>query len=298
MAYTVTGPAHNTHHTCRLFSCTQIAGHKTGFGNPTWLETHPVATTTAPPVAALLAAGATVVGKAHMSEMAYSLDGSNVHTGPPLNAAAPGRNTGGSSSGSAVRVAVCGHTQPAGWGLRGARLAKSWFCAPPLQQQPVHLCRGLLTALTSPAPLLPSPTACPHCRLPACRSAHVCAALGSRQQWRRARLTLDWAATPAAPSACRPPTVACLASGQHGAACHLSMPARWRPHMTQPAGEPLSLTTTIVHACPPSPPKASLQTQRTDPSGCDALLHVFLHALLHFFCTAPPPSRRLQMYAG
>jgi hypothetical protein len=47
-------------------------------------------------------AGATVVGKTHMSEMAYSLDGINAHYGTPRNAAAPGRNTGGSSSGSAV----------------------------------------------------------------------------------------------------------------------------------------------------------------------------------------------------
>jgi hypothetical protein len=50
----------------------------------------------------LTAAGATVVGKAHMAELAYSLDGNNAHYGTPLNAAAPGRNTGGSSSGSAV----------------------------------------------------------------------------------------------------------------------------------------------------------------------------------------------------
>jgi hypothetical protein len=38
----------------------QIAGHKTGFGNPTWLETHPVADVTSPAVAALLEAGAVV----------------------------------------------------------------------------------------------------------------------------------------------------------------------------------------------------------------------------------------------
>jgi hypothetical protein len=36
----------------------QVAGHKTGFGSPTWLETHEAAQTSAPPVAALLAAGA------------------------------------------------------------------------------------------------------------------------------------------------------------------------------------------------------------------------------------------------
>jgi amidase len=50
----------------------------------------------------LLCSGATIVGKTHMSELAYSLDGNNAHYGTPLNPAAPGRNTGGSSSGSAV----------------------------------------------------------------------------------------------------------------------------------------------------------------------------------------------------
>jgi len=39
----------------------QIEGHITGFGNPTWRATHEPATSTAPAVAALLAAGATVV---------------------------------------------------------------------------------------------------------------------------------------------------------------------------------------------------------------------------------------------
>jgi hypothetical protein len=38
----------------------QIAGHKTGFGSPSWLETHPTADVTAPTVAALLEAGAVV----------------------------------------------------------------------------------------------------------------------------------------------------------------------------------------------------------------------------------------------
>lgn len=37
-----------------------------------------------------------------MDELAYSLNGENAHYGTPLNAAAPGRIPGGSSSGSAV----------------------------------------------------------------------------------------------------------------------------------------------------------------------------------------------------
>lgn len=80
----------------------QIAGHKTGFGSPSWLQTHPAADHTAPPIAQLLAAGASVVGKTHMDELAYSLNGENAHYGTPVNVAAPGRVPGGSSSGSAV----------------------------------------------------------------------------------------------------------------------------------------------------------------------------------------------------
>lgn len=74
----------------------------TGFGNPTWRDSHPAASATAPPVSALLAAGATVVGKTHLDELAYSLNGENAHYGTPVNVAAPGRIPGGSSSGSAV----------------------------------------------------------------------------------------------------------------------------------------------------------------------------------------------------
>lgn len=51
---------------------------------------------------ALLDAGATLRGKTHMDELAYSLNGENVHYGTPGNPAAPGRIPGGSSSGSAV----------------------------------------------------------------------------------------------------------------------------------------------------------------------------------------------------
>jgi amidase len=62
-------------------------------------------------VQALLDVGATVVGKTHMDELAYSLNGENYHYGTPTNVAAPGRIPGGSSSGSAV-----GGGAAAGWG--------------------------------------------------------------------------------------------------------------------------------------------------------------------------------------
>jgi amidase len=81
-----------------------IAGHRTGNGNPVWLETHPPATATASSVQRLLDAGARMVGKTHTDELAYSLNGENVHYGTPTNPKAPGRIPGGSSSGSAAAV--------------------------------------------------------------------------------------------------------------------------------------------------------------------------------------------------
>lgn len=83
-----------------------IEGHVTGAGNPRWLETHAPATSTAPCVTALLAAGATMIGKTISDELAYSLNGDNFHYGTPLNTAAPDRVPGGSSSGSASAVAA------------------------------------------------------------------------------------------------------------------------------------------------------------------------------------------------
>ena len=82
-----------------------VAGHKTGFGCPDWLRTHDAAKVHAPVAKKLLDAGATLAGKTHTEEMAFSLTGENAHYGTPLNVAAPGRVPGGSSSGSAAAVA-------------------------------------------------------------------------------------------------------------------------------------------------------------------------------------------------
>jgi amidase len=82
-----------------------IAGHRTGNGNPTWLDTHAPAARTASAVERLLAAGAHMIGKTHTDELAYSLNGENVHYGTPTNPRASGRIPGGSSSGSAAAVA-------------------------------------------------------------------------------------------------------------------------------------------------------------------------------------------------
>lgn len=82
-----------------------VAGHRTAAGNPTWLQTHNKSTKTAPAVQALLDAGATLLGKTLMDELAYGLTGRNAHYGTPANPAAPDRVPGGSSSGSASAVA-------------------------------------------------------------------------------------------------------------------------------------------------------------------------------------------------
>lgn len=82
-----------------------IAGHTTGAGSPDWLASHGPAKTTASAVTKLLAAGARMVAKAQTDEMAFSITGQNAHYGTPVNANAPGRIPGGSSSGSAAAVA-------------------------------------------------------------------------------------------------------------------------------------------------------------------------------------------------
>ena len=83
-----------------------VAGHVTGAGNPTWAATHPVAERSSPLIDALLDAGATLVGKTITDELAFSLQGENIHYGAPINSAAPDRVTGGSSSGSVSAVAA------------------------------------------------------------------------------------------------------------------------------------------------------------------------------------------------
>ncbi len=82
-----------------------VAGHKTGFGCPDWLRTHDAAKAHSVVAKKLLDAGASLAGKTHTEEMAFSLTGENAHYGTPVNVAAPGRVPGGSSSGSAAAVA-------------------------------------------------------------------------------------------------------------------------------------------------------------------------------------------------
>lgn len=82
-----------------------VEGHVTGCGSLRWAETHEPATQNAAVLDLLLAAGATLMGKTHTDELAYSLLGINPHYGTPLNVRAPDRIPGGSSNGSASATA-------------------------------------------------------------------------------------------------------------------------------------------------------------------------------------------------
>jgi amidase len=98
-----TGPLAGLHFAAK--DLYDVAGQRTGGGNPDWLGSHAPAAATAPAILSLVAAGATLVGKTLTDELAYSIAGRNFHYGTPTNVAAPGRIPGGSSSGSAAAVA-------------------------------------------------------------------------------------------------------------------------------------------------------------------------------------------------
>ena len=82
-----------------------LAGLPTTAGNPTWANTHDIPMSTSSVVTRLLQSGATFVGKTITDELAYSLNGQNMHYGMPENPVNVNRLPGGSSSGSAVAVA-------------------------------------------------------------------------------------------------------------------------------------------------------------------------------------------------
>lgn len=82
-----------------------LAGAPTGNGHPLLLAEAEPASRHASCLARVLDAGGVSAGKVHTDELAYSLGGTNAHYGAPANPAAPGRLTGGSSSGTAAAVA-------------------------------------------------------------------------------------------------------------------------------------------------------------------------------------------------
>lgn len=105
-----------------------VAGHISTNGHPQWSATHGPARANAAVVDRLLGAGARLVGKTHMDEMAYSLMGANPHYGAPINPAAPERHAGGSSSGSAVAVAAALVNFALGTDTAGSCRAPAAFC--------------------------------------------------------------------------------------------------------------------------------------------------------------------------
>src|SRR5262245_55871120 len=76
-----------------------IAGTRTGGGNPDWLAAQAPAAAHAAAVGKLLAAGVSISHKAVCDEFFYSLSGVSAHYGTPTNVRATGRIPGGSSSG-------------------------------------------------------------------------------------------------------------------------------------------------------------------------------------------------------
>ena len=83
-----------------------IAGQKVGNGNPAFYAHAEPATETATVIQRLLDAGGTCTGITVCDEFFYSVLGTNVHYGAPVNPRAPGHVTGGSSCGSAAAVAA------------------------------------------------------------------------------------------------------------------------------------------------------------------------------------------------
>tara|TARA_R110000751_G_scaffold270143_2_gene369940 strand:- start:25484 stop:26686 length:1203 start_codon:yes stop_codon:yes gene_type:complete len=83
-----------------------IAGYRTGGGNPDWLAASRPAERHAIIVSQLLNAGGQLIGKTVTDELAFSLEGVNAHYGTPVNPRNSAWLPGGSSSGSAVVTAA------------------------------------------------------------------------------------------------------------------------------------------------------------------------------------------------
>ncbi len=82
-----------------------VQGHPTRMASASLADAPPAAQHAAV-VRTLLEAGCRIVGKTNMHELAYGVTGINRFTGTPRNPRAPGRIPGGSSTGSAVAVAL------------------------------------------------------------------------------------------------------------------------------------------------------------------------------------------------
>lgn len=105
-----------------------VAGLPTTAGSVVVADRAEAALADAACLAGARAAGATIVGKTNLHELAFGGTGVNPHFGTPVNPLDPGRMPGGSSSGSAVAVARGEATVALGTDTAGSVRTPSAFC--------------------------------------------------------------------------------------------------------------------------------------------------------------------------
>ena len=105
-----------------------IKGRKVSNGSPDFYEHATPARETAPVITRLLAAGASCTGITVCDEFFYSMLGSNIHYGQPVNARAPKHVTGGSSCGAAAAVAASMCNFALGTDTAGSIRVPASFC--------------------------------------------------------------------------------------------------------------------------------------------------------------------------
>lgn len=143
-----------------------IVGEPTAAGSRA-LANAPPATTHAPVVQRMLAAGFVPVGRTNMTEFAFSGLGINPHYGTPLSPwdRASARIPGGSSSGTAVAVADGMATAGLGTDTGGSCRIPAAFCGvvgykPTARRVPIDGVLPLAPSLDSVGPLGPSVSCC------------------------------------------------------------------------------------------------------------------------------------------
>ena len=105
-----------------------IKGRKVSNGSPDFYGHATPARETAPVITRLLAAGASCTGITVCDEFFYSVLGSNIHYGQPVNARAPKHVTGGSSCGAAAAVAASMCNFALGTDTAGSIRVPASFC--------------------------------------------------------------------------------------------------------------------------------------------------------------------------
>jgi len=141
-----------------------VAGERTLAGSKA-LDDAPPATTDAPVIARLRAAGAVLIGRTNMTEFAYSGIGINPHYGTPGNPYDRARIPGGSSSGAPVSVADGFAAVAIGTDTGGSVRSPAAFCGvvgfkPTQKRIPREGATPLSTTLDSIGPLGRSVACC------------------------------------------------------------------------------------------------------------------------------------------